>query len=411
MGFIDLVAETRSSLSQSFSMKNPPEIFKNIFGGIDTKAGVKVDEGTALSLTAVWACVLIISRTMGVFPLPVYKRLTPRGKERAPEHPLYKVLHDKPNDYMTSFIWRMITSIHQNLWGAGISEIEFDSKGNPVALWPIPPWRVEPVKTQGNNDLIYEVTLPDGRIKKFWPWQLLIFPFFPTIDGGWLSPVGVHRETIGSALAVREFGARTFGNGVNPAGIVSGVVWGEEDTEATLRKKFAGYEGLGQSHRLMFLEEGQKFDKVGLPPEDAQYLETRKYDTAEVARMYTVPLFMLQEHEKSTSWGTGLGEMKEGFITFTMQPYCAMWEQEFNTKLFDNDQYYTKFQMDGLLRSNIKDRALAYKIFSSLGMFDIDDMLELEDRNPLPNGLGKARLVPMNMQTLETAVNGGNDAE
>ncbi len=242
---------------------------------------------------------------------------------------------------------------------------------------------------------------------KLRPDQLILFPYYSTLDGGWLSPVGVHRETLGSALAVREFGARTFGQGVNPAGIISGVDYGTEEKEESFEEKMKGYSGLGNSHRLMVLEAGVKFERVGLPPEDAQYLETRKFDVEEIARIYNVPLFMLQAHEKTTSWGTGIAEMKDGFITFTMQPLCTQWEYEVNNKLLgDDDDYYCKFTMDGLLRGNVKDRMEAYKTAASLGIYDIDEMRELEDRNPLSDDLGKVRLVPMNMTPLERAVKG-----
>ncbi|GBU21071.1 hypothetical protein R80B4_00960 [Fibrobacteres bacterium R8-0-B4] len=401
MFFTDLLREKRSDV-----WRNPPEIFTQMFGGDVTLAGARVNEHKTLSLTAAWAAIMIIARTMGVFPLPVYRRLSSGGKEKAPGHRLYKVLHSSPNPYMTAFNWRFLMAAHQCLWGAGVSEIEFDGAGNPVALWPLPPWALRPDKTP-DGKIIYEFTDDKGRIHKFWPWQLLILPYFTKLDGGWLSPVGIHRETIGAALAVREFGARTFGQGVNPAAVISGVDYGTEEKEETFEKMMKGYSGLDNAHRLLVLEDGVKFERIGLPPKDSQYLESRKFDVEEIARIYNVPLFMLQDHEKTTSWGSGIAEMKDGFITFTMQPICTQWEYEINNKLLgDNDDYYCKFTMDGLLRGNVKDRMEAYKTAASLGIYDVNEMRELEDRNPLPGDEGNARLVPMNMITLEKAVKG-----
>jgi HK97 family phage portal protein len=406
MFLTNLLREKRSAVWQ-----NPPEIFTKMFGGDVTLSGAQVNEQKTLSLTAAWAAIMIIARTMGVFPLPIYRRLGSGGKERAPDHRLYRVLHSAPNPYMTAFNWRFLMAAHQCLWGAGVSEIEFDAAGNPVALWPLPPWALRPAATP-SGEIFYEYTDAKGRTRKLWTWQLLILPYFAKLDGGWLSPVGIHRETLGSALAVREFGARTFGQGVNPAAVVSGVDYGAEEKQATFEEMFASYSGLGNAHRLMVLESGVKFERVGLPPEDAQYLETRKFDVEEIARIYNVPLFMLQAHEKSTSWGSGISEIKDGFITFTMQPICTQWEYEINNKLLgDNDEFYCKFTMDGLLRGNIKDRMIAYKTAASLGIYDVNEMRELEDRNPLPDDIGKVRLVPMNMMPLEmvAAGKGGNE--
>ena len=378
-----------------------------MFGAAPTKSGVAVNEKNAISLTAVWACINIIGKTLASFPLPVYKDLPNGGKEKDKTHRIYKLLHDQPNSEQSSYDWRLLTSIHQSLWGAGISEIEFDNRGNPIALWPIPPWCVEPVRIREDKRLAYRVTMPEGPQKILQPSQVLVFSFLPTQGGGWLSPIGVHRETLGSALAVKEFGARTFGNGINPAGILSGVNFGAEESERSLQDKYGGYEGLGNSHRLMLIEEGLKFERVGLPPEDAQYLETRLADVAEIARIFNVPLFMLQSHEKSTSWGTGLEEMKNGFISFTMRPYCIQYEQEFKRKLFvGDDTHFAEFLIDGLLRGNIKDRYAAYQIALDRGLFSLDEIREMENRNPIEDGMGKVRLIPMNMTTLQKVVKG-----
>jgi hypothetical protein len=173
-----------------------------------------------------------------------------------------------------------------------------------------------------------------------------------------MSPVSVHRETIGAALAVRSFGAMTFGQGTNPSGIISGFDIGNEEYEKTLKERFKEYEGIGNAHKVMYIPGDGKFYRAGLPPQDAQYLETRKFDIAEIARIYGVPLHMLKEHDKSNSWAAGLLELNTEFVTYTMQPLCTAWEHEINTKLLgDDDRYYCKFTMDSLLRGNSKERS------------------------------------------------------
>jgi len=394
VGFIaDLIREKRSI--EMFSLKNIPDKLLHIFGAQPTAAGKDVSAMSAMSLTSVYACIRIIAWTLASMPIITYKTLTPRGKERDKDYYLYKLLHDRPNPEQTTFEWVSLTSAHQNLWGAGISEIEFDRDGVPVALWPLPPWTVTPKRTAKNN-LIYEVSV-DGTIKHLWPYQVFCVQTLTTSRTQWVSPIQLHRETIGAALAVREFGARTFGQGTNPAGIVTTEQKLTKDSEDSLKTRLSGYAGLGNSHRLMLLDNGLQYKAVGLPPEDAQYLQTRQFDIAEIARIYNVPLFLLQDHEKSTSWGTGIEEMNSGFVTYTINPYTVQWQQQFRSKLIFDDIHYVEFLLDSLLRAKLEDRYKAYAIARQWGWMSPDDVCEIENRNPLPDGQGEKYLVPMNM--------------
>jgi len=406
MFFSRLLQEKRNAAA-ALSLRNPPEIFQKIFGGGITNAGVNVNEDKALSLTAVWSAIMKISRTMGVFPLPTYRRLAAGGKERAANHPLYNLLHNNPCPGMTASTWRFIMASHQLLWGAGIAEIEIDPAGKITALKPLPPWRVRPAETV-SGERVYEYTSQKGQIRTLWPWQLLIFPFYATLDGGWLSPVAVHRETFGSALAVREFGALSFSQGAKVSGVVTGIEVGDEESEDSFKEAFdAKYTGLKNAGNVLLLPKGLEYERISIPANDAQYLETRKFDVAEVARIYDVPLFMLQDHDKSSSWAASTSVLKDSFISLTLAPYCVQWEQEFNAKLFaNNDEYYCKFTMDGLLRGDVKDRMEAYKTGAQMGIYDINEIREMEDRNPLPDEIGKARIVPLNMGSLENVVKG-----
>ena len=397
MSFIaKLISESRSS--EVISLRNPPERFLNLFGG-GTSSGQMVTETTALSLTAVYACVNLISDTMAQMPLVVNKRLIPRGKDRFPQSPIYSILHDEPNPEQTSFQWRKLMFTHMLLWGAGISRIEFDKMGRPVYLWPLEPWNVQPKRTE-NNNLYYEYT-NGKKTEAFNPWEVVVFTTMQTTDK-WLSPIAVHRETIGAALAVNEYGAKMFGSGINPAGILSGVTISDEESEQSLVKKFHEcYSGLNSNKHLMILSDQVKFERVGIPPEDAQYLETRKFNVSEIARIYGVPLFMLAETEKSTSWGTGLEEQKSGWITFNIMPKCVQAEQEFNKKLLKNDSLFTEFITAGLLRGILTERLEAYQKGFQMGLYSPDDMRELENMNPLPDGQGEIYIAPMNMQSLK----------
>jgi HK97 family phage portal protein len=404
MGIFTALFEKRSS----GTLSSPPDFLMNAFGGGITKAGIHVNESRALSLTPVWGAIGLISRTMSIFPLHVYKNAGDGKKEHASHHRLYQLLHSEPNENMTKSHWCKVMAQNELLYGAGISKIEFDGDGWPVALWPIPTPRVTPGETQ-KGEFVYLVTDGKGQQKTLWPHELLIFTMWPTEDGnGWRSPIATHRETLGAALAAKEFGASVFGQGVNPAGTITGLSPAiGNDALKTRKERFDVYHGLGASHKLMLLEGNEKFERVTGTSKDAQYLESRQFDIAEIARIYGVPLFMLQDHEKSTSWGTGLIEINQQFIDHTMMPYCTQWEEEINKKLLDGGRrFYCRFSAEGLLRGSPKDRMEAYKTGAQMGLYSIDEMRKLEDMNPLEGGIGAARLVPLNMATIESVVNG-----
>lgn len=399
MGFITKLFEQRSDTIA--------EAVQNFLSGDDdyptpTASGTYITESNSLGVSAVWACVRLISRTLASLPLHYMRRLDPRGKERATDNPLYALLHDSPNPEQTSYKWRELMSTHQNLWGAGISEIEFDAAGEPVGFWPIPPWRIELKRTPA-KELFYRVYVDNGFVD-LPQFKVLVFSSMQTSTDKWLSPISVHRETIGAAAAVKEFGARTFGQGTNPAAILSGIKFPKDTTEESLREKFLKkYAGLNNAHRLMLLEDGVKFDRIGLPPEDAQYLETRKFDIAEIARIFSVPLNLIQEHEKSTSWGTGLEEMNSGFVTFTMRPDFVLWEQEFKKKVIFEEAGFVEFSIEGLLRGKLSERYAAYAIGRQWGWLSPNDIRDLENYNPLPEDQGDLYLVPMNMVDAKNA--------
>ncbi len=401
--FGKFLAEKRDN--GSVSLKNIPKHLENIFGGTSTAAGVTVNEEKSLTLTSVWSCISIISRTMATMPLPVYRRVD-KNKDIAYDSPLYDLLHNNPNPEQTTYQWRSLMSVHQLLWGAGISWIEFDKKtGQPVALWPIPPWRASPERTK-SGDLVYKVTMFDGGTKVLQASEVVVFESMSTTRDRWISPIQIHRETIGAAVVVKEFGAKIFGQGVNPAGTLSGVTFGKEDSQESLRRKYGGYEGLGNAHKLMFIEEGMKFDKIGLPPQDAQYLETRKFNVTEIGRIFNVPNFMLNLSDGSSNWGTGLEEQKGAFMTFTMLPYTTQWEQELKKKLFFTTIYFPEFNMEGLLRANLKARTEAYWKLWQMGALNPDEIRAKENQNPLPDEVGQHYYVPLNMGTVENVIAG-----
>ena len=412
--------ETQKQLEELRNVIADPNSWLNkIYNGSSTMSGTYVNENAALGISAVYSCVRFISWTIASLPLHVYKRLQLKGKEKAYDHPVYTLLHDSPNPEQSSFEFRAYMATQQLLWGAGVAEIERDRSGKPVALWPIPTYCVTPQRTPGAKLLVYEVNAGGtiykprqkitGASEYLWPDDTLVFPALTSTRDQWLSPITAHRETLGYSLALKEFGCKTFGQGVNPAGIVSVDTPLGETAEKDLLAALKGYSGLAQSNRIMYLNAGVTFERVGLPPQDAQFIENQRFNIAEIARIYNIPLFLLNETEKSTTWGSGLEEINAAFVAYTLAPYLVQREQEYTRKLFGSAiegvrrDYFPEFCVEGLLRGKLLDRYQAYAIGRQHTFLSPDDIREKENMNPLPNGEGERYDTPLNMVNVDIA--------
>ena len=399
MGILTRAFEKRSQLT------DPEPWLLKALGYRPSVSGVSVSENRAVNSSVVWRAVTLLGGTIGSLPLPVYVRKKPRGKERDSGHRLYYTLHDRPNPEMSSLTWRAMGIANQLIWGNWYNEIEFDRHGYPVNLWPLPPWRTRPARTN-KRALFYEVTLLDGTTKKLHPRQVLhVKNLYIDGDEG-MSCLRAGREAIGLGLAAEEFGSRFFGEGANVGGIAEhpGKL-GEtayKNLQTSLNEKYAG---LGKSHRIMLLEEGMKYQRTGIPPNEAQFLETRKFQVAEIGRFFFITqLHKLGDLERATF--SNIEEQGIDFVVDTIRPLLVNIEQEFNYKLFydvGQEDNFTEFVVDGLLRGDSKARAEFYNKLFQIGGFSVNDILELENRNPIGEE-GDERFVPMNMVPLKRAL-------
>lgn len=366
------------------------------YNGTLTSAGSYVNQDRSMGISAVYSCIKLVSWTIASLGIGLYKELDPTGKELSRNHPVHFLVSREPNPEQTSFEFFALMRISQMLWGAGIAEIEFDRRGVPIALWPIPTYMVRPIRTPVKNLLVYEVNIggnpwrPDrklGEVQYLWPEQVLVFPSLHSSRDCWSSPITLHRETLGLSIALREFGNKTFGQGTNPAGIISCDSPLGSEAEKDLISRLQEYKGLSNAHRLMYLNAGVRFEKVGLPPEDAQFLETQRYNVAEIARIYNVPLHLLGEQEKSTSWGSGIEEINQGFVTYTLNPYVVQQEQELRKKLLPHkSKHFFRVAVDKLLMGSLLDRYEAYGIARTHSIMTPNEIREREDLNPHPDG-------------------------
>jgi HK97 family phage portal protein len=367
----------------------------DLFGSKPVSSGVTVDENKALTSTVVWACVQLIAGTLGSLPLIHYRRLANGGKERATDTRLYRILHDTPNDEMSASTFAETLTQHVLLWGNAFAEIRFDNRGNVGALWPIEPWRVRAERTE-RKDLRYII---DGSTRLM-PDEMLHIPGL-TPDGVWgYSPIQKMREALGLLLASEKFGGTFFGQGSSFGGILTHPGKLTEAAEKNLRNSLEQRaQGVDRAHNFIILQEGLRYDKIGIPPNDAQFLETRKFQVGEIARIFGVPPHMVGDVDRSTSWGTGIEAQNIGFVTYTLRRWLVRFEQEITRKLIsplERNLQFVEFLVDGLLRGDTATRYAAYREGRNGGWFSANDIRRLENMDPIGSD-GDVYLVPSNM--------------
>ncbi|WP_291208992.1 phage portal protein [Hyphomonas sp.] len=385
--------------------------------GGKTKAGPEVNEFTAPYLPVVYACWNRIANPIARFPISIRRPKKGGGSREVRNHPMSRSLALRPNPFMGSRTLRKTVQAHALGWGNGYIEIERNGRGQAVALWPLLPDKTKPKKDVG-SDAPYFETVIGGQTFKL-PHDNVLHIMDLSHDGYvGLSPVRLAQQAIGTGLAMEEFGAKFFANEAKSGGFLlhPGKLSGgakENIGKAKDKRSDPGADverqgGLDNAHRIKVLEEGMKFIPTTIPPEDAQFLGTREFNIAEIARIYDVPLILLQSHEKSTSWGTGVEQLMIGFVRQTIEPWVAAWEQELNWKLFNEEErakgYFVKFNMNALLRGDMQARAMFYKELFSLAGLTPNNILALEDMDPI-GPEGDQRFVSNNVQPLSRALN------
>jgi HK97 family phage portal protein len=351
------------------------------FGG--TASGKTVNERTAMQTTAVYACVRILAETIASLPLNVY-RSTDNGKEKAIDHQLYYLLHDEPNPEMTSFVFRETLMSHLLLWGNAYAQIIRDGRGKVLALYPLLPDRMTVDRTT-DGQLYYEYRRDSGYVI-LRPEDILHIPGlgFDGLVG--YSPIAMAKNAIGMAIATEEYGGKFFANGASPGGVLEhpGVV----KDPARIRESWnAVYQGSGNAHRVAVLEEGMKFQPIGIPPEQAQFLETRKFQTEEICRIFRVPPHLVANLDKATF--SNIEHQSISFVVHTIRPWLVRLEQGMNKALLSQSEkgrYFVGFVVDGLLRGDYASRMQGYAIGIQNGFLSPNDVRTLENMNTIEHG-------------------------
>ena len=381
-----------------------------------TASGKYVTERSAMQMTAVYCCVRILSEAVASLPLQFYRYTDDGGKEKAVEHPLYFLLHDEPNPEMTSFIFRETLMTHLLLWGNAYSQIIRNGKGEVVALYPLMPDRMK-VDRDEHGSLYYEYTVYDsddvdgrkgtnkvGRTVRLQPHDVLHIPGlgFDGLVG--YSPIAMAKNAIGLAIATEEYGSKFFANGAAPSGVLEhpGTI---KDPSKVRESWQATFGGSGNANKIAVLEEGMKYTPISISPEQAQFLETRKFQIDEIARIFRVPPHMIGDLEKSSF--NNIEQQSLEFVKYTLDPWVSRWEQAMVRALLTPDEkkkYFFKFNVDGLLRGDYQSRMNGYATARQNGWMSANDIRELEnlDRIPAEQG-GDLYLINGNMTKLEDA--------
>lgn len=361
----------------------------------DTYTGKSIDEESALSNTAVWSAVMQISQTIASLPLHLYQRQD-RGKKRAITHHQYQMLHLKPNPFMSTMSFREALTGQVLRYGTCYAEKELDESGRVIALWPLLSKKVR--SDIFLNDIVYIIDIPGGKQKVLDRSRVFRVNGFSSNGLIGYNPIDNGKQSIALALAIEEYGARFFGNGARPAAVLEHPASLSQVAQDRLRKAWNDiHQGLENSHRIAILEEGMKLHEFTINAEDSQTLQTRTFQIAEVARIFNMPLHMLKELTRSTF--NNIEVQSAEFVRYTLRPWLIRFEQEYTIQLLsDKEQkkYFYEHLIDGLMRGDTAARHQAYAVGRQWGYYSANDILEMENRNPIGKQ-GDIYLNPMNM--------------
>lgn len=373
-------------------------------------AGKSVNERSAMQMTAVYACVRILSEAVAGLPLHLYRYKDDGGKEKAIDHSLYHLLHDEPNKEMSSFIFRETLMTHLLLWGNAYAQIIRNGKGEVIALYPLMPNKMKVDRGEdGEIYYLYSRSTDEANTKEdssvvLTPREVLHIPGlgFDGLVG--YSPIAMAKNAIGLAIATEEYGAKFFANGAAPSGVLEhpGTI---KDPKRLRENWNSTFGGSANSGKVAVLEEGMKYTPISISPEQAQFLETRKFQINEIARIFRIPPHMVGDLEKSSF--SNIEQQSLEFVKYTLDPWIIRWEQSLSRSLLTPDEkktYFFKFNLEGLLRGDYASRMNGYATARQNGWMSANDIRELENLDKIPAELGgDLYLINGNMLPLNNA--------
>ena len=404
MGFFSSLFRSRDAPQNSTA----GSAYTFFFGG--STSGKAVTERSAMQMTAVYSCVRVLAEAVAGLPLNLYRYTGDGGKEKAINHPLYLLLHDEPNPEMSSFVFRETLMTHLLLWGNAYAQIIRNGKGEVVALYPLMPNKMT-VDRDERGQLYYSYQRSNDEAVRSKDQTVILRPsnvlHIPGLGFDGLvgySPIAMAKNAIGMAIACEEYGAKFFANGAAPGGVLEhpGTIKDPQRVRESWQSTFGGS---GNANKIAVLEEGMKYTPIGISPEQAQFLETRKFQINEIARIFRVPPHMVGDLEKSSF--SNIEQQSLEFVKYTLEPWVIRWEQSIQRTLLSQEEkahYFVKFNLEGLLRGDYQSRMNGYATARQNGWMSANDIRELEnlDRIPAEEG-GDLYLINGNMLPLKDA--------
>lgn len=355
--------------------------------GNQSLAGPVINEEGALRNMTVFACVRLVSQSLASIPLILYEK---RGRQRlrATNHPVYRVLHDLGNDEMTAFEVTEARLAAGMLWGNAFGEIEYDDTWNVRGIWPMAPGSVGVERNQANQ---LEYTYWSERLNQGFvlpAWRVLHLRYLIVRGAVGISPIRAAMNAVGLGNAIEEFGSKYFANGSRPSIILKHPKVLTPEAYARLRGSFEEtWSGLNNAHRVNILEEGVTADAIGIPPEEAQFLQSRKYQVAEIARLYGVPLDMLADDAASTY--ASVEQHGMNLRTYTLMPWATRDQQAVQRDLLTEEErrrFYVEYLFDGLERADVNTRTQAFSTMRNIGAMSANEIRERENMDPIAGG-------------------------
>lgn len=384
---------------KNVSLRSEKDIINDIwYRGNYTSAGKYITWEDSLKVTAVFSCIRILSESISTLPLHLYKRLSGGGKERAYAHPLYSLLHDEPNEVMDAVEFFSYMMVCLCMRGNFVSRKVSNYVGEVNELIPISPDRVR-VEVD-TNALVYIVSTNQGE-KRYTANEVFHVKGM-SIDGvTGLSPIDYAKESIALAMAAEEHGAKFFANGITPSGILTHPTKLSKEAGERLKAQWnSSYGGSGNSHSMLVMEEGMKFEPISLTNEQSQFIETRKFQVSDIARWFRVPPHMIGDLERATF--SNIEQQSLEFVTYTLTPWLVRIEKAIKRQLFsqkEKQKFFAEFLVDGLLRGDGLSRAQKLQIERQNGIINANEWREIENRNPIEGEDGEAYITPLNMKS------------
>lgn len=354
-----------------------------------TNAGVRVTPDSALKVSAVMACVKVLSETMSSLPLKVYKRLPDGGKQEASDYPLYEVLHCKPNGWQTIFEFTEMMQSHLCLRGNAYAVKVPGILGAVTQLVPVDPDLVTVEVNRESGRIFYKIRHNPAEPAETYNQDEVLHIRHMTLDGYLgISPIQYAREAIGLAAASEEYGSSLFANAGIPKIALTTDANLTNDQRSQLGKSWGdAHAGEGNHNKTAVLSNGLKIQQLTITPEDAQFLETRKYQSEDIARVFRVPLHLIGNLDRSTN--NNIEHQSREFLTYTMLPWVRRWECAINRSLIDTStgNYFAEFCVEGLLRGDVQSRARWYESMRNMGCYSANEIRAKENENPIgPEG-------------------------